>query len=221
MEQSNGDRFKIFDCAPVFIATGLRAFNLREIIEALQTVHGGSIQHHFWGRLLRPVVEEPEYSNDFAAWAGRELRDRVLAERLSVLYPTDFSNVEELRTAIIDLVEERLDEDLPAHTETAPQPFHFLMSQLVVFDTGNRIEDPGGLVDAVRGMSEESIFFHFIEARRRTDRHCDDFTAWLSSWPGDYSQICADLAAIDPYFSSLGEIRVILENLLRRGIYGF
>lgn len=220
-KQSAPDSFKVLDCAPVFIATGMRAYTLRELIEALHTVDGGSIQHHFWGRLLRPTVEEPEYSNDFAAWTGRELRDPVLAERLSVLYPTDFGDVEELRGAIIDLVEERLDEDLQAHTATAQQPFHFIMSQLVIFDTGNTIEAPANLAEAVKGMSAGSIFYHFIEARRRTEKRCDDFSAWLQSCTGDYSQLCTDLAAIDPYFSSLGEIRDLLENLLRQSFSGF
>lgn len=205
--------FKVFDCAPVFIATGLRAYTLRELLEDLRIVHAGSIQHHFWGRLLRPVVEEPEYSNDFAAWAGRELRDPVLAERLSVLYPTDYGNVEELRGAIIDLVEERLDEEILTHTATAHQPFYFLMSQLVVIDTGFRVEDPAGLNKAVREMSEGSVYYHFIDARRRNEERCDDFSAWVRSCSGDHEQLSVDLAAIDPYFSSLGEIRLRLENL--------
>jgi len=209
--------FRVFDCAPVFIATGIRAFTLREMTESLHVVHSGSIQHHFWGRLLRPVIEEPEYSNDFAAWMGRELRDKVLAERLSVVYPTDYTDVEELRLGIIDIIEDRLYEDILSHTVTARQPFHFLRSQLVVFDTETRIGDPSELGGAVNGMSEGSIFYHFVEARRRNEKRCDDFSAWLESKAGDYHQLCVDLTAIDPYFSSLGEIRDRLENLLRQG----
>ncbi|MDF1536005.1 MAG: DUF5752 family protein [bacterium] len=216
-EKQLQESFQVFDCAPVFIATGVRAFTLRELIESLRVVHLWSIQHHFWGRLLRPAVEEPEYSNDFAAWTGRELRDKVLAERLSVIYPSDYTDIEELRGEIIDVIENRLDEDLTSHTATAPQPFHFLRSQLVVFDTGIRIREPSELPDAIKRMSEGSIFYHFIEARRRTVKGRDDFSAWLELNPGDYHQLCAGLTAIDPYFSSLGEIRERLENLLRQG----
>jgi hypothetical protein len=215
--KTSDESFRVVDCAPVFIATGIRAFTLRELIESLRVVHLGSLQHHFWGRLLRPVMEEPEYSNDFAAWTGRELGDKVLAERLSVIYPIDFTDVEELQQGIIDIIENRLDEDLISHTATARQPFHFLRSQLVVFDTGTRIGNPSELADAVKGMSEGSIFYHFIEARRRTGKRCDDFSAWLESKAGDYHQLCVDLTAIDPYFSSLIQIRDRLENLFRQG----
>jgi hypothetical protein len=209
--------FSIFDCAPVFITTGISAFTLRELIESLRIVHPGSIHHHFWGRLLRPVIDEPEYSNDFAAWVGRELGDKVLAERLSVIYPTDYIDVEELRQGIIDIIEERLDEDLISHAATARQPFHFLRFQLVVFDTGTRITDYSELADAVKEMSEGSIFYHFVEARNRNVKRCDDFSAWLESSADDYHQVCAELTAIDPYFSSLGQIRHRLENLFRQG----
>jgi hypothetical protein len=214
---TSDESLSVFDCAPVFIATGISAFTLRELIESLRGVHLGSLQHHFWGRLLRPVIDESEYSNDFAAWAGRELGDKVLAERLSVVYPTDFTEVEALQQGIIDIIEERLDEDILSHTATARQPFHFLRSQLVVFDTGTRIGDPSELADAVKVMSEGSIFYHFIEARRRTGNRCDDFSAWFESKAGDYRQLCTDLTAIDPYFSSLREIRIRLENLFRLG----
>ena len=216
-EKTSDESFRVVDCAPVFIATGIHAFTFREMIESLRVVHPGSIQHHFWGRLLRPVIDEPEYSNDFAAWTGRELGDKVLAERLSVIYPTDYTDVEEFRHGIIDIIENRLDEDLISHAATARQAFHFLRSQLVVFDTGTRIGDPSELADAVKGMSEGSIFYHFIEARRRTGKRCDDFSAWLESKAGDYHQLCADLTAIDPYFSSLSQIRDRLENLFGQG----
>ena len=215
--KTSDESFSIFECAPVFIATGISAFTLRELIESLRIVHPGSIQHHFWGRLLRPVIDEPEYSNDFAAWAGRELGDKVLAERLSVIYPTDYIDVEEFRLGIIDIIEDHLDEDLISHAATARQPFHFLRSQLVVFDTGTRIRDFSELADAVKGMSEGSIFYHFVEARNRTGKRCDDFSAWLESCAADYHQVCAELTAIDPYFSSLGQIRDRLENLFSQG----
>jgi hypothetical protein len=105
-----------------------------------------------------------------------------------------------------------------SHAATARQPFHFLRSQLVVFDTGTRIGDSSELADAVKGMSEGSIFYHFVEARRRTEKRCDDFSAWLESSAGDHRQLCVDLTAIDPYFSSLGQMRDRLENLFRQAL---
>ena len=46
--KTSDESFSIFECAPVFIATGISAFTLRELTESLRIVHPGSIQHHFW-----------------------------------------------------------------------------------------------------------------------------------------------------------------------------
>ena len=61
----------------------------------------------------------------------------------------------------------------------ADQQFHFLQSQTVVLDAGLRLEGPAELPAAVLGLSTGSIFYHVIDARRRTPDRVDDFTEWL------------------------------------------
>jgi hypothetical protein len=68
--------------AIITIATGIRVQNLKEFAVALKEVPLGSIYHHFWGRLLRPLFDEPEYNNDFASWASRGLHDKPLRQTL-------------------------------------------------------------------------------------------------------------------------------------------
>jgi len=60
------DPFAVKDCALIAIATGERAHNLRELRDRLETTRPGCIYHHFWGGLLRPSFDDPEYQNDFA-----------------------------------------------------------------------------------------------------------------------------------------------------------
>jgi hypothetical protein len=80
----------------VTIATGKKAQNLKEMKEHLLNIHLGSIYHHFWGGLLRLRFDEPEYNNDFAEWVHHALQDNILAERLSVIDPDPFINLESL-----------------------------------------------------------------------------------------------------------------------------
>ena len=56
-------------------------------------------------------------------------------------------------------------------------------------------------------MSASSVFYHFIDARRRTDNRIDDFRAWLSNCGEQYTPLMENLAGIDPYFSTLTELR--------------
>jgi len=212
--------FNVRDCALVAIATGIRAQNLREFREGLLNAHSGSIYHHFWGRLLHPQFDEPEYNNDFASWAAHGLHEKALAERLSMIDPADFSDIEELRQKLVDVVEARLDESEMVPWSRADQQFHFLRAQIVVLDTGKSLEDPRELAKILPQMSPGSIFYHFIDARRRTLDHGDDFCTWLLGIDHGYEKLQEELKAIDPYFSSLEEIRNILTSIFDRHFNG-
>jgi len=202
--------FLIRDCALVALATGVSVQTLREFRESLRTIHPGSIYHHFWGRLLQPQFDEPEYNNDFASWVHRALHDKALAERLSAINPTGFNGIEELRQELIETIEMRLDESEMFHWARADQSFHFIRSQIVVLDTGNSIQEPDELMPLLPKMSPGTIFYHFIDARRRTPDSKDDFSAWLAGYGDKYADLLDGLSNIDPYFSSLKEIRRML-----------
>ncbi|MGH9338415.1 MAG: DUF5752 family protein [Acidobacteriota bacterium] len=195
------------DCAVVGIATGRRAQNLREFKEILAVIDPGCLYHHFWGGLLRPQFEDPEYNNDFAAWARHSLHDAPLAERLAVIDPTDFDDLEGLRHEVIGVVEERLYESLVVPGCRLDQQLQFVRSQIVVFDTHRKIARPENLPEAISHFSLGSIFYHFIDARRRTDARVDDFRGWLGGFGDKYGKLCQQLGTIDPYFVTLNELR--------------
>jgi hypothetical protein len=210
--------FAVKDCALITIASGVKAQNLREFCSALQQIPLGSVYHHFWGRLLRPLFDEPEYNNDFASWAHRALHDKPLAEQLSMVIPTDFDNLEDLRQEMVEVIEQRLDESEFVPWARADQQFHFLQSQIVVFDTGLRFQHPSEIVDELPNFSTGSIFYHFIDARSRTPERHDDFTSWLKGYEIEieYDELCKMLCSVDPYFSSLNEIRLIVSNVFKK-----
>jgi hypothetical protein len=199
--------FSIKDCALVALATGRKARLLQEFRSELAGIEAGSIYHHFWGSLLEPRFEEREYNNDFAAWVRHGIHDAVLAERLAALDPTRFSDLELLRREIIELVDDRVDEAEHLLWSRATQQFEFICSQIVVFDTENRLEHPVELAKLLSGLSTSSIFYHFVDARRRTVDGRDDFSDWLAAWDGEFAPLEEQLKSVDPYFGSLAELR--------------
>jgi len=205
--------FGVKDCALIALATGVRAQNLRELRDGIQKVPAASLYQHFWGRLLQPRFDEPEFNNDFAAWASHGLHDKSLAERLSVIDPSDFDDLEGLRQELVETIEIRLDESEFVPWARTDNQFHFILSQIVVFDTRRRLKKPNELARRVRNLSAGSIFYHFIDARRRPPHRVDDFSAWLMGWGDTYAELLPQLAAIDPYFASLKELRRILADL--------
>jgi len=207
--------FAIKDCALSAIATGERAQSLRELRDRLERTHPGCLYYHFWAARLRPKFDDPEYLNDFAVWAFYGLHDAVLAERLALLSPTDFQDLDDLRRELLDVIEERLEESEWPHRAVTDRQFHFIRSTIVVFDTGRQIQGPEDLPSLIPTLSEGSIFYHFIDARRRTPDRRDDFSEWLEGLDGRWECLVEDLRALDPYFSSLAALREQLESVAR------
>ena len=206
--------FRVRDCALIAMATGRRAQNLRELRHILAVIDENSIYHHFWGSRLRASFDDPEYQHDFASWVHRELRDGRMAEKLGVVDPTDFDTLEDLRQELLDLIDERLDEMEQVPWSKTDHQFNFLTSQIVIFDSSLVMNEPRELAEAVPAMSPSSIFYHVIDARRRTPDSVDDFRAWLGGFGDQYADLSAAIAEIDPFFSTLSELRDELGHVL-------
>jgi hypothetical protein len=67
-------------------------------------------------------------------------------------------------------------------------------------------------------MTNGSIFFHFVEARRRTPDCLDDFSTWLVRFGETGAEYRDILTSIDFSFLTLSEIRnAVVERLLEKG----
>ncbi len=208
--------FAVMDCVLLSRMSGLPpAVNLRELRDRLAICSEDVIYHHFCETWLRPTFDDPEFRNDFALWAKSGLHDRVLAERLAIIDPYEYTAIADLRQHLLELIEERLSELQPwVPMARAGLEFNFMQATTVVFDTGERIGTPKHLADAVGRMTNGSIYFHFLEARRRPPLLQDDFGAWLTTLNGGYQRLIGALSEIDIYFSSLAEIRSEIVRVL-------
>jgi hypothetical protein len=200
--------FVVMDCVLLTRMSGLHeAASLRELRERVAVCGENVLYYHFYETLLRPSFDYPDYHNDFAVWAKLQLTDPVLAERFGVLDPFAFSSMEELRGVMLDVIDERLNALLFAPAVSRGAEFYFFEADTVVFDTGDRIDAPVQLAKAVARMTTGSIFFHFIEARRREPVGMDDFSAWLLRF-GEETSACREaLQSIDFGFLTLSELR--------------
>jgi len=201
------ESFRFRDCAMTILSMGRSAQTLRELREHVAYVPAQSLSHHFHDSLLRPSFDDPEYRNDFARWASRRLHDAVLAERLSVLDPLEFPDLEAVRAAVLDAIDDRLAEVAVVPHAARGHEFHFLRSQFVILETGREAATPEDLAAAVPSLTTGSIFYHFIEARRRPPMGLDDFSDWLEGWGPRYTPWRQRLAAVDYQLWSLTGLR--------------
>jgi hypothetical protein len=183
------------------------ALNLRELRERLCYCPVECLFHHFCETVIRPTFDDPEFRNDIAVWAARDLRDRILAERLGIINPYLLSDLEELRQLVIDAIDDRL-ADLPyIPSVQLGEDFRFMRAVTVVFDTGVELVKPSDLIEALPQMSLGSIYFHFVEARRRTENRLDDFSVWLANFGTESKEMIRALRLIDFYYMSLPELK--------------
>ncbi|MEW5702108.1 MAG: DUF5752 family protein [Candidatus Zixiibacteriota bacterium] len=208
--------FAVMDCTLLLRMSGLPpAYNMRDLSDRIASCSDDTLYHHFCETLLRPTFDDPDYRNDFAVWAKQGLGDPVLAEQLGIIDPYSFASLTELRAHVHEIIEERLAEVSPwAPTARPGYEFRFTEATIVVFDTGERVRRPHDLPRSIARMSDGSIYFHFLEARRRPPRQMDDFSAWLREYPGDWARHLQAIQGIDVHFHSLPTMRRALADSL-------
>jgi hypothetical protein len=209
--------FHVRDCAIISLALGKVAHDLRELRDRVAEVPVGSLRHHFVESLLRPSFDDPEYRNDFAFWVHDALHEEPLAEKIAALDPFSGGDGERLRGELLELLEERIDQLTAPRVAPLGREFHFLSSQLVVFSTGVQAADPGELARIAPSLSPGSVFFHFVDARLREPLDEDDLSLWLADWGERGDRARARLAAVDPSFGSLVELRERIAAALAGG----
>lgn len=208
--------FHFKDCALIAIATGVRAQTLVEFRDKLEVIPAGSIFYHFWSSHLNSAIEHYESLNDFSKWAYQDLHDDILAEKLDLLNPAEYRNIENLRADMVEIVDSRLDEvDFIPFSKREKQ-FHFIRSTIVVFSTSFEMKQPKELVEILPKLPRSSIFYHFVDSKRRTPDYSNDFSAWLRDFGPEFHPLIEELDGIDPFYLSLTDLKEKLVDLFKK-----
>jgi hypothetical protein len=204
--------FNIKDCTLAAIATGVKAQSLLELHDKIIIVPQSCIFLHFWGGRLTTTFQFREFHNDFSTWAHHSLHDDILAERLELIDPSEFKDMEELRFKLLDIIENRLDEKEIFPWVKTEEPFQFIRSKIIIFDTRQEMTKPEDLPKVIPLLTLSSLFYHFIDSARRTPEQHDDFSIWLTGFGSKYQNLIDEFQKVDPYFISLS---VLQKKLIR------
>jgi hypothetical protein len=212
---SNIAPFKIRDCALITRMAGLdSALSIRELRERIAICPIECLYHHYCETVIRPSFDNPEFRNDFSIWCTHSLGDRKLAERLGIINPYSFNSLEDVRSRVIEVIDERLSELYYIPSAAFGEEFQFMRAATVIFDTGKEILAPEELIKHIPLMSDSSLYYHFVEAHRRTPGKTDDFTVHLLDFDHKYEELIEAFARIDFYFLNLQELRRALKNAI-------
>ncbi len=205
--------FHFIGCTELIENLGRRAQDERELMDLLEQVPPGSIFYHTFGFFLRNRFFVGPYGNDFATWAGMHARDRLLGERLAVVDPFEFADLEQLREELISIIDDHLSRFPIVPRADYGEPFNFLQSHVVEIPTGHQASTLGEFRDRLAEVDASAVYYHMVEARVRKGRRSGDFAEWLRASLGRV-ELAERVERIDTYLSSLERVRARLLSLL-------
>lgn len=204
--------FRFVACLELRESVGRRAEDERQLAELIEEAPLDSIYFHTHGFFLRHKFTAGAYPNDFATWVAQDVRDRALAERLAMVDPAAFPNLEALRDELAAVIDDHL-RDLPIVPRVVfGEPFDFVQSRIVEIPTGIEVRTLEEFRNALLEVDLSALYYHLVEARMRLGRDRNDFAAWLDRGLG-LSALAAQVRAIDPYGGSLERTRARLIQL--------
>ena len=166
-DQPAPNTFWFHECVVMTMPTGKTAGNLREMLHTLRDVDESVLSYHLWQSRMAIAPPDVEYLNDFAAWAVNALQDSRLAEKLSVIDPFGFENLQDVRDILVDTLDEYL-WDLPSVPWARPGfEFHFCEASVVVLRSQIAARTLSEFCQAITQVSRNSIYYHFMDARWR------------------------------------------------------
>ncbi|WP_455387747.1 DUF5752 family protein [Petrachloros mirabilis] len=198
--------FHFIACSEIQEILGKQAEDERQLAELLEEVPLDSVYFHTHSFFLRHRFIERTYPNDFAEWVDEQVRDHVLAERLSVVDPYDFPSLEALREELISIIDDHL-----AGMSTVPRvgfgtPFFFNRSRILEVPTGIEVKTLREFRDAIAEVDVSALYFHVFEAHLRLQRNENDFSAWIRGGL-KLPELADRMKALNPYLGSLERLR--------------
>jgi hypothetical protein len=114
-----------------------------------------------------------------------------------------FSDTKELRKKLIEVIELSLEEDELTQNTKEGEQFQFTRSDIVLFDTGHLISNPGQLKELIPNLPLGAVYYHFIESNNISS----NIVTFVKNAGDEYSDLAIRLSKLDPYFFTLPELQ--------------
>ncbi|MBM3118104.1 MAG: mechanosensitive ion channel family protein [Chloroflexi bacterium] len=193
--------------------TGIKASNLRELVDILKGVPDSVVYYHTHHFLEEHHYLTPEPANDFALWVSDALGDEVLGERLASVDAFDFPTVGALKMWLVEVIEDYLAKNPDGKKAPEGQEFHFIRSRGVILSTPYTAHDLREFVEVLKKVTVDIIYFHMFESRLRLQKGTNDFSIWIKDCLGE-DKLADKIARLDPYCYSLDSLRSTIIQLI-------
>lgn len=208
-----GDVFQFRSSAFLERLTGLKAYNLEELLNFIRTCPDSSIFYHTFSACLKMLEVRVPYNTDFSIWVGRMLNEKALAEKLMAIDLSEYNTIRSLRRRLIEIIEGYRNQKPSAFGKTADEPFYLHDIVRIVYLTDKFAYNLKSFRELLPTISVYSIYFHFIESRLQTGFHSDDFSTWMET-SLNIPDLAQKIRSIDTNIYTLEELRNRIMQLI-------
>ncbi|AEH22585.1 hypothetical protein TOPB45_0483 [Thermodesulfobacterium geofontis OPF15] len=192
--------------------TGIKVYSINEFIKALKEVDKFSIFYHMYINIFNYHNLPTFYTNSISYWFFKN-GYLLLAEKLSIIDPLDYFDLEELRIALINILEKNYDKNW---NRKEKYPFYFITAEREIIECGKIAHNLDEFIEGIKKSSINSLFYHLITSRIENKTIINDYSAWLYSI-GEAKK-AEKINKLDPYTLTLYEIKEEIIKILEEKI---
>jgi len=209
--------FRFFDRVHLTELTGIKARNIKELVDILKNAPDSIVYYHTHHFLEEHHYLTPEPANDFAVWVSAVLGDEVLGENLASIDAFEFPALGTLRERIVNVIGEHISLDQELRKAPEGREFYFMKWVSVILPTPYAARDLREFVEALRKLRLGSLYFHIFESRLRLGRVTNDFSVWMKD-SLEEQELAEAIEKVDPYTYTLEGVRSQLIKLVEKRI---
>jgi hypothetical protein len=192
--------------------TGIKVYSINEFIKALKEVDKFSIFYHMYINIFNYHNLPTFYTNSISYWFFKN-GYLLLAEKLSIIDPLDYFDLEELRIALINILEKNYDKNWDRKEK---YPFYFITAEREIIECERAAHNLDEFIEGIKKSSINSLFYHLITSRIENKTIINDYSAWLYSI-GEAKK-AEKINKLDPYTLTLYEIKEEIIKILEEKI---
>src|SRR5919107_927218 len=157
--------FRFVGCVELREMLGRKAADVQQLMAGIEEVPVDSIYYHTHSYFLRYEHGPTLFPSDFATWAAVSVRDRVLSERLGLIDPFEFKDLESLRAQIVSTIDDHLKSLWNVPRLIHGEPFEFIRSHIIEVDLQLHAGSLKEFRDQLSTVDRSALFNHICEAK--------------------------------------------------------
>jgi len=191
--------------------TGIKVTSVRDFIQTLKIIDKYSIFYHMYVNIFNYHNLPVYYTNSFAHWFYKN-NYLLLAEKISIIDPLDYYDLEELRKDLVQTLESNYNQIIDKHDL---QPFYFIKADRCILECDRKATNLEEFIEGIKASSINSLFYHLVTSKIQNRTSVNDYTAWLISI-GEAKKAEA-INKLDLYAMNLYEIKKEIIKILESG----